>query len=33
MVVRCLRVYVSFTSFPCAQDTGSENPYIDIKDV
>jgi len=22
-----------FTSLPCAQDTGGENPYIDTKDV
>ena len=25
--------YISFTSLPCAQDRGGENPYIDIKDV
>ena len=23
----------SFTSLPCAQDPGGENPYIDTKDV
>jgi hypothetical protein len=24
---------ISFTSLPCAQDPGGENPYIDTKDV
>jgi hypothetical protein len=24
---------MSFTSLPCAQDPGGENPYIDTKDV
>ena len=24
---------LSFTSLPCAQDTGGENPYIDTQDV
>jgi hypothetical protein len=27
------RVYTSFTSLPCAQATGGENPCIDTKDV
>jgi hypothetical protein len=26
-------MHLPFTSLPCAQDTGGENPYIDTKDV
>ena len=37
MSMRLMGIHVmtitSFTSLPCAQDTGGENPYIDTKDV
>src|SRR5256714_14163375 len=29
----CLWACILFTSFPCAQDTGGEDTYIDTKDV
>ena len=32
-IARNLAPPVSFTSLPCAQSLGGENPYIDIKDV
>jgi hypothetical protein len=29
----CRGISLRFTSLPCAQDTGGENPYVDTQDV